>query len=142
MALLEGVKEVLRNKDMTFTELAALMEVPRPSLHKSLQTESIRYTTLCKLGVVLEIDIAKLVNNVDSTEIKFLKSEISTFLFHLNHLGGLLVRLKYNKATIEEIQEYFDSFGNTLQVNYSNRLMTMDQFEELYSLKDADKSLE
>lgn len=132
MTLLEEVKEVLRSKGMSFTELAALMEVPRPSLYKSIQTESIRYSTLCKLGVVLQIDIAKLVNNVDAGEIVYLNGVIGSFIHVMNDLGFQLVSLKNGRTTIAAVQENFDQFAEMLQTDFPDRIRTMKQIEETY----------
>jgi DNA-binding Xre family transcriptional regulator len=60
MTLLNKVKHLLIDKGMTFTELAEQMGASRSSLYRSLQAESVRYSTLKKLIEILKVDPNKL----------------------------------------------------------------------------------
>ena len=138
MALIERVKEILKDKGMTFTDLANVMNAPRSSLYKSVQTESIKYSTLQKIAAALNVEVVNLVTEVDTNRINLLEQEVSSMLNNLDHLSRQLIRLKYSKVTMEEVQDDFDLFVRTLQKKWPNRLRSIREFEDLLGLVNPE----
>jgi predicted transcriptional regulator len=140
MALIERVKEILKDKGMTFTDLANVMNAPRSSLYKSVQSDSIKYSTLQKIAAALNVEVVNLVTELDTNRINLLEQEVSSMLNNLDHLSRQLVRLKYSKVTMEEVQDDFDLFVRTLQKKWPNRLCSIREFEELLGLVKSEST--
>ena len=142
MTLLDRIKNILRDREMTFTDLAALMGAPRSSLYKSIQAESVKFSTLKKLAEALELEVYNLVTVLDVQKIEDLEGEIFIMLSEMNNISRQLVRLKHGRIKMKDVQEDFDSFARTTQYKWPQRLMTMEQFEDHYNMKEADSSSE
>jgi len=140
MKLIIRVKSLLVDKGMSFTDLAEKMNASRSSLYRSIQTESIRYSTLQRVAVALDVEVYRLVTTIDVQDVDDLEGEIFVFLNEMNQLSRQLVKLKYGKITINEIQEDFDPFARSTQLNWPKRLLSMEEIENLYNLRKNDES--
>jgi DNA-binding Xre family transcriptional regulator len=142
MTLIDRIKTILRDKDMSFTDLAAKMGSPRSSLYKSIQTESIKFSTLKKIAEALGLEVYNLVTVLDVQKIEDLEGEIFVMLHEMNNISRQLVRLKHGRIDMKDVQEDFDAFARSTQWKWPQRLMTMEEIEEYYKLKEPDSSSE
>lgn len=60
MILLDSVKELIKNKGITFIELAEKLNITRQALHSTLRNENIQLSTIEKIAEALEVDISDL----------------------------------------------------------------------------------
>jgi transcriptional regulator with XRE-family HTH domain len=141
MTLLERVKKLLTDKNMSFTDLAVLMDMPRPSLYVSIQSENVKYSTLKRIAEVLEVEVYNLVTSVDMQNMKFLENEIKNFLFHFQHLSRVLVQLKHNEKTVAQIEDEFDFIVRQIEVYWHDEVYSIKRLERIYYFKDTDPAI-
>jgi hypothetical protein len=120
---------------MSFTDLAGLMEAPRASLYRSIQSETIKFSTLKKLAEVLDLHVVELILPIKVHALEFLDGEIVVLHHQMNYLAHQLVYLKHGKTTFEEIQAGFDSFARVTSFHWPNRITTIDMAEQTYLAK-------
>ena len=135
MALIDRVKKVLDEKGMSFTDLAGLMESPRASLYRSIQSETIKFSTLKKVAEVLDLHVVELILPIKVQSLEFLDGEIVVLHHQMNYLAHQLVYLKHGKTTFEEIQSGFDSFARVTNFRWPNRITTIDIAEQTFLAK-------
>jgi DNA-binding Xre family transcriptional regulator len=112
MALLERVKHILIQKGMAFTDLANLMDSHRQSLHTSLKSENIRYSTLKRIAEVLEVSPCALVSDEDlpdSKQVEKLEEAIKVLVFYISQTTTYFVSLKHNMMTLDDLDRYMNN---------------------------------
>jgi len=111
-SLLERVKHILIQKGMAFTDLANLMDSHRQSLHTSLKSENIRYSTLKRIAEVLEVSPCALVSDEelpDNNKVEKLEEANKMLVFYVSQSIERFVSLKHNMITWEMADHYFSN---------------------------------
>jgi DNA-binding Xre family transcriptional regulator len=138
MALLERVKHILIQKGMAFTDLANLMDSHRQSLHTSLKSENIRYSTLKRIAEVLEVSPCALVsdeNLPDNKQVEKLEEANKVLVFYVSQSIANFVSLKHNMMTMEDADRYYNNVEMQLGPRFPD-LITKSSLEA--AIQDAD----
>lgn len=112
MALLERVKHILIQKGMAFTDLANLMDSHRQSLHTSLKSENIRYSTLKRIAEVLEVSPCALVSDEDlpdNKQVEKLEEANKLLIFYMSQTISHFVSLKHKMINWDDLDRYMSN---------------------------------
>jgi len=125
MALLERVKHILIQKGMAFTDLANLMDSHRQSLHTSLKSENIRYSTLKRIAEVLEVSPCALVSDdtqPDNEQVEKIVEANKLLVFYINQSIAHFVSYKRNMITLEDLDRYYNNIGLYLRPSFPDMI--------------------
>lgn len=138
MALLERVKHILIQKGMAFTDLANLMDSHRQSLHTSLKSENIRYSTLKRIAEVLEVSPCALVSDdalPDNKLVEKLEEANKMLVFYVSQSIERFVSLKHEMISMEDADRYFSNIELQLGPRFPD-LISKSSLEA--AIRDAD----
>jgi len=138
MALLERVKHILIQKGMAFTDLANLMDSHRQSLHTSLKSENIRYSTLKRIAEVLEVSPCALVSDEDlpdNKQVEKLEEANKMLVFYVSQSIANFVSLKHNMMTMEDADRYYNNVEMQLGPRFPD-LITKSSLED--AIRDSE----
>jgi len=97
----------------------------RQSLHTSLKSENIRYSTLKKIAEVLKVSPCALVSDdtpPDNEQVEKIVEANKLLVFYINQSIAHFVSYKRNMITLEDLDRYYNNIGLYLRPSFPDMI--------------------